>query len=126
MKLQSLVIATVVCTCGVAWAQNAGSNNASLTKMAATMNELAVACDHMSVAEIQKAKTQQREAVVSGGMTAAQYDAAYSSGVADFAQRWNSISKDDQARQCAQIKAMSDQSAAQAKALADKAAAPRK
>lgn len=89
------------------------------------MNELALSCGHMTAAEVQKAKTQQREAVVSGGMTPAQYDAAYSSGVADFTKRWKSISKDDQARQCAQTKAMSEQSAAQVKALTGKAAAPR-
>lgn len=105
---------------GVAHAQDEGAVSPKLVVMSASMNEMAVACGHMSASEVAQLLPKQRESMLQAGITAAQYEAAYAQGKAEFAKRWSSAPKTQQAQSCAHIKTMSEQSAAQAKEIEKK------
>ena len=114
MKLSTNWVGAVcLClACGVS-AQPLETTQTSLIQLAASMNEMALSCGHMSAAELQTAQAKQREAMLAQGVKPAQYDAAYASAKADFVTRWASIRKDEQSRNCAQVKAMSERGVGQ-------------
>lgn len=94
-------------------AQPLDTTQTSLIQLAASMNEMALSCGHMSAQALQNAQAKQRATMLAQGVLAAQYDVAYASAKADFATRWTSISKDEQSRNCAQVKAMSERGVGQ-------------
>ncbi|MEZ2738975.1 hypothetical protein [Comamonas jiangduensis] len=94
-------------------AQPLDTSQTSLIQLAASMNEMALSCGHMSAAQLQKAQAKQREAMLRQGVQPAQYEVAYAGAKTDFATRWASISQDEQARNCAQVKAMSERGVGQ-------------
>lgn len=82
-----------------------------LAKMAAQMNEMALACKHMSSQELAVAKEKQRSAAISDlKIGSADYDKIYSAGEADFKKKWTTMPAQKQKESCDQMKAMSKQS----------------
>lgn len=99
------------------WAQDGGLPTQQLIQMAASMNGLAVACKDLTQAQVDALYAQQRAAQLSAEMTAAKYDQAYAGALAQFQKKWGSVDAATQQKQCAQVKAMSQQAAAAAQQL---------
>lgn len=101
-------------------AATAASLDAGTTQMvglAATMTEMAKACGHMSAAEIDASKRQQRQAMLEQGTDAKAYDAAYAASQAQFTQRWAAMPKAQQQSSCEQVKKQSEMAAEQVKKM---------
>lgn len=88
-----------------------------LIGLAASMNEIAVACGHMSASEVAAAQLKQRQAMLDQGVGGKEYDKAYADAKAGFVKKWQSGSKQQQQSSCAQIKAQSEQGAAAARKM---------
>lgn len=115
-KCVAVAMVVALTTSVYAQAPALGSSD-QIIKMAASMNGVAVACKENSQAEVDALYVKQREALLSDGLTAADYDKAYNAAFADFKKRWDSVDSATQQKQCVQIKAMSEQAAAAAKQI---------
>lgn len=76
-----------------------------VVRLGATMNEVALACKHMSSEEVQKAKEKQKTAAIADmQMSAADYDQLYKASAQEFQTKWQSMSKQQQSAMCEQMK----------------------
>lgn len=116
-RAQLLGAAMVLVLSATASAQDTGIPSNQLIALAASMNGMAVACKEHTQAEVDALYIKQRQAQLSPQMTAAHYDKAYATAFAAFKTKWDSVDSATQQKQCAQLKAMSQQAAATAKQL---------
>jgi hypothetical protein len=89
----------------------AGSASASdgvaqgVIRLAAVMNETALACKHMSSDEVQAAKAKQKDAAIADmEIAAADYDKMYDASSQAFKAQWASLPNARQAAVCEQMK----------------------
>jgi xylose isomerase len=85
-----------------------------LVELSASMNEMAIACGHMSASDVAAAQAKQRQAMLDQGVSAKDYDKTYATARSNVLKKWESVSKQQQQSSCAQLKAYSDQAAASA------------
>jgi len=87
--------------------QTMAQMSAGVVQLSVAMNELALACEEMSAAEVAAARGKQREAVISDmKMSAADYDALYEKLSTEFKQQWRSGSDSQRKEACDQLKSM--------------------
>ncbi|THT99290.1 hypothetical protein E9531_12900 [Lampropedia puyangensis] len=80
---------------------------AGLIQMAASMNEIAIECKHLSAAEVGEAKTQQKLAAVRDmQLSAEQYDKMYFAAQADFKKQWSAMPAANKKQTCDQMKSI--------------------
>ena len=80
---------------------------AGIVRMAASMNEMALACKHLSAAEIDTAKAKQKaSAVADFKISPADFDKLYAQAAGDFKKQWASAGADKQKQTCEQMKNM--------------------
>ena len=78
-----------------------------VVRMSATMNEMAVACKHMSSQQVDEAKAKQKAATLSDlKVSEADYEKLYSAAASDFKKKWSSMSAQQQQQSCDQMKKM--------------------
>lgn len=76
-----------------------------VVKLAASMNEMALACKHMSGPEVASAQEKQRSAAMADmKISAAVYDKLYSDAAADFRKKWATGSPQKQKQTCDQMR----------------------
>jgi len=81
--------------------------SAGVVQLSVAMNELALACEEMSAAEVEAARGKQREAVANDmKMAAAEYDALYEKLSTEFKQQWRNGSDSQRKEACDQLKSM--------------------
>lgn len=106
--LTSFVLAAALSTGALAEDNNPQAALAQgVIRLAASMNEMALACGHMDAASVQAALAKQREAAVRDMKVApAQFDSLYAGYKADFVRKWNSGSRAQQQQSCSQMSQM--------------------
>lgn len=79
-----------------------------VARLAANMNEAALACSHMSTPEVKQAIAKQKAAAIADMKIAeADYDKVYEASAKEFRAKWASMPKDQQASMCEQMQKMS-------------------
>lgn len=106
------IVAALVVALGVSSAFSADEPNAAvasgIVRMSASMNEMALACKHMSSEKVDEAKAKQKSATLSDLKVAeADYEKLYSAAASDFKKKWSSMSAQQQQQSCDQAKKMS-------------------
>lgn len=72
------------------------------------MNEMALACKHLSSQQVDEAKAKQKSATLSDlKVSEADYGKLYSVAASDFRKKWASMSAQQQQQSCDQAKKMS-------------------
>lgn len=89
---------------GGAAANTLDSTDQRLIEMAASINELALACSYTTAAQAQSKQAQQRKITLEQGMPAAAYDQAYAKAQRDFSQQWAARTPQQQKARCDQVK----------------------
>ncbi|WP_043009008.1 hypothetical protein [Comamonas testosteroni] len=73
--------------------------------MAASMNELALACGHMSAQNVEAGRIKQRDAAIKDlGVTPTGYDKMYVGYASDFKKKWGTLTAAKQKSTCDQMK----------------------
>lgn len=95
-----------LCSAGMASAATSAldSTDQRLIDMAASINELALACGYTTPAQAQSKQAQQRKITLEQGMPAAAYDQAYAQAQRDFNQQWAARTPQQQKARCDQVK----------------------
>ncbi|MDR0215518.1 MAG: hypothetical protein LBJ15_16160 [Comamonas sp.] len=106
------IVAALVVALGVSSAFSADEPNAAvasgIVRMSASMNEMALACKHMSSEKVDEAKAKQKSATLSDLKVAeADYEKLYSAAASDFKKKWSSMSAQQKQQSCDQAKKMS-------------------
>ena len=92
---------------GTGAAMASGGPSEQVVRLAATMNETALACKHMSSAEVQQAMAKQKAAALTDmKIPESDYNKLYEASAKDFKAKWTSMSKAQQASVCDQMKKM--------------------
>lgn len=78
-----------------------------VVRMSASMNEMALACKHMTSQKVDEAKAKQKSATLSDlKVSEADYEKLYSAAASDFKKKWSSMSAQQQQQSCDQMKKM--------------------
>ena len=78
---------------------------AGVINIAASMNEMALACKHMSASEIDAAKAKQKTAALADlKVSAALYDKQYAEAAAGFKKQWATASAAQHKQSCDKMK----------------------
>lgn len=78
-----------------------------VVRMAATMNEMALACKHMTASEIDNAKAKQKSAAMADlKIGASDYDKLYAEASGGFKRQWATAPAAKQKQSCDQMKNM--------------------
>ena len=82
----------------------AGAVNPGVIRMAASLNEMALACGHKNAASVEAGRVQQRAAAIKDmGVAPAEYDRMYASYKTEFTQKWKGMPAAQQQQACAQM-----------------------
>ena len=85
-----------------------GQTSQATVQLAASMNEMAVACGDKTAAQVQAEHKQQRTAASKSlNISESEYDRIYAQSVSDFKQKWDKGTPAQKKQSCDQIKAMS-------------------
>lgn len=108
MKAALTILATLM-SAGMVFSAHADDAKAAIVSgtinMAANMNELALACGHMSIQDVQAGRTKQRDAAIKDlGVAPASYDKMYAGYTSDFKKKWDTMSPAKQKSTCDQMK----------------------
>ena len=88
--------------------QGASGLASGVVKLAANMNEMALACKHMSLQEVAAAKEKQRAATIKDmEISAADYEKLDAAAVAEFRKKWAAAPAQQQKQACDQLLARS-------------------
>lgn len=102
----------VVCVAAL-WATGMGSSALATTldstdqrliDMAASINELALACGYTTAAQAHSKQAQQRKISLEQGLAPAAYDRAYAQAQRDFKLQWAAQTPQQQKARCDQVK----------------------
>lgn len=105
------IVAALVVALAASSAFSADEPNAAVAsgvvRMSASLNEMALACKHMSSLKVDEAKAKQKSATLSDlKVSEADYEKLYSSAASDFKKKWSSMSAQQQQQSCDQMKKM--------------------
>lgn len=108
MKAALMILATLM-SAGTAFSAHADEAKAAIASgtinMAANMNELALACGHMSAPDVEAGRIKQRDAAIKDlGVASASYDRMYGAYAADFKKKWGTMTPAKQKSTCDQMK----------------------
>lgn len=99
-----LALAAAMATSAVARDNAADAVNPGVIRMAASLNEMALACGHKSAANVEAGRIQQRAAAIKDMAVApAEYDRMYATYKTEFTQKWKSMPPAQQQQACAQM-----------------------
>jgi len=105
-------VLALVMALGTGSAFSADETNAAvasgMVRMSASMNEMALACKHMSSQQVDEAKAKQKSATLKDlKIPEADYEKLYTATASDFKKKWVSMSAQHQQQSCEQAKKMS-------------------
>ncbi|KOC19091.1 hypothetical protein GL58_20455 [Comamonas testosteroni] len=108
MKAALMILATLM-SAGMVFSAHADEAKAAIASgtinMAANMNELALACGHMSSQDVETGRIKQRDAAIKDlGVAPASYDKMYAGYASDFKKKWGTMTPEKQKSTCAQMK----------------------
>ncbi len=99
-----LALAAAMATSALALDNAADAVNPGVIRMAASLNEMALACGHKNAASVETGRAQQRAAAIKDmGVAPAEYDRMYAGYKTEFTQKWKSMPAAQQQQACAQM-----------------------
>jgi len=82
---------------------------AGVVRLAASMNEMALACKHMTPEAVENAKNKQKTAALTDWkISSAEYDKLYAQEAKDFQEKWAKGSAKKQKQSCDQLRKMTE------------------